>query len=93
MKPILSKYGITIEDRQGRVMVGIGDVLRDMNAKPVRSTKEAKKISHVAIRKISVLLYTYGINDEKQRQKCTFEIWSFIDELAQREMKKNGSAE
>ena len=92
MKPILSKYGIVVEDRQGRVMVGIGEILRDMNSKEVRSQKEARKIANKAIRKISVLLYTYGVNDEKSRQKCTYEIWDFIDNLAQG-MMKDGSAQ
>jgi hypothetical protein len=83
MTPILSKFGITIPDRQGRVMVAIGEIIRDMNAQPIRNQKDAKRVSHKYIHKISVVLHTYGITDEKQRQKCTYEIWQFIDDLAQ----------
>jgi hypothetical protein len=83
MTPILSKYGITIPDRQGKVMVAIGEILRDMNAQPIRNTKDAKRVSWKYIHKISQVLHAYGITDEKQRQKCTYEIWQFIDELAQ----------
>jgi len=83
MTPILAKYGITIPDWQGKVMVAIGEILRDMNAQPIRNTKDAKRVSWKYIRKISQVLHTYGITDEKQRQKCTYEIWQFIDELAQ----------
>jgi hypothetical protein len=87
MTPILSRFGINDQSNQGRVMVAIGEILREMNSKPIRSQKEAKRIAHKYIHKISIVLNTYGITDEKDRQKCTYEIWQFIDELAQGMMK------
>ena len=84
MTPILSRFGIRDQSNQGRVMVAIGEIIREMNSKPIRSQKEAWVISHKYIRKISIVLNTYGITDEKDRQKCTYEIWQFIDDLAQK---------
>jgi hypothetical protein len=84
MTPILARFGINDQSNQGRVIVKIGKIIRGMNRQKITSSEDAANHITDTIRKMSVVLNTYGITNEKDRQKCTYEIWQFIDDLAQK---------
>jgi hypothetical protein len=87
--PILAKYGVTDKPTQGRVLVEMGKVFREVNSHDVTVARNQKKFANkVFHRTLRILEVTGGIKDMLQRGNCAKELLEWVAELIRQEMSK-----
>ena len=80
MQPILIKYGITDQNKQGEVIQETGKLIGAVATKTnlANQKKGLKKFQNYLLYKLIELLKAHGINDPMQQQKCAQEILEFV---------------
>ena len=96
MTPILSKYGITEQTQQGRVMIAMGVVFREVNAsigKRIQKIDDPhfqKQFANLMLKRTMHVLKDHGLTEPIPRANCAKEIIEFVAALIGQEMKKDG---